>query len=56
MLMKARTMKDGEEELEGYDELTTGRGKARNDMHIFRNFPSILKAERCPLPSLGQLV
>jgi hypothetical protein len=54
--MKARAVKDGEEEQEGCDELTTGKGKARNDMHISQNFPSILRVERCPLPSLGQLV
>jgi hypothetical protein len=56
MPMKARAVEDGEEELKGCDELTTGRGKARNDMHIPQNFPSILKVERWSLQSLGQLV
>jgi len=54
--MKARAVKDGEEELVGCDEPTTGRGKARNDMYISWNFPSILKAERWSLPSLGKLM
>jgi hypothetical protein len=45
-----------EDDFGGEGELTIGRGKARDNMHVSHNSRSILKIGQYALPNLGQLV